>query len=322
MAIAFFRIPQLPTRVDLLKNAAPLVVNQSYPIAEENQVSFDNQSGYKGEFLDQFTWQVSEDGAVWSNEAVISIRELVNENTPESANDVLAAAENTTYNIETETLLPINTSVDRIKITGITGFGTPKYNGNPLVIGQEIYWHNFSLFTFETKDGGASPYATISYQCGNHIGYNEATTYVITINVATLARIDFISNNVINDTVDIGTVENRITSIDLSRISQGLIGTQATVNVVINSPMFADSIHNSVILRYNNQVETKTANETFDIFVDIGNDGKADLQIEHVFVDVNGTTTSSQVTAVITAVDGSAANVSATDTYISSANFN
>lgn len=322
MAITYVRISTLPSLVSILKSAVPVVLNQSYLIAEENQFSISNASGYKGEFLDQIGYQVSEDDIEWSNEGFIQVKELVATNTPESVNDVLAATENTSYDLEAQALIPINGSTDRIKITNISGNGIPLYNGSPLSVNDVIYWHNFGLLGFDTKDGGGLPYAVISYQCGNHLGYNTVTTYTITINVASLGEIAFVSNQVINDTVDVGTVENRITDIDLYRISKGLIGTQAKVNVDINSPMFGDSVHNSVVIRYGSSVLTKTVNEIFDIFVDIGSDGKADIQVEHVFVNVNGTITSSTVTLVVTEIDGLPANVSATDTVISTANFN
>ena len=321
MAITYFRISTLPALVVLNKNAVPVTLNQSYLIAEENELTLDNGSGYKGEFLDSFGFQVSEDDAIWSNEGIYRIKELVNTNTQESANDVLAASENSNYNIETEALLPINTSTDRIKITNITGYGTPKYNGSALNIGDEIFWHNFGLLTFDTMDGGGLPYAVISYQCGNHLGYNTGTTYTITINVSSLGEISFVSGYVTNDVDPSFPTYNRVTNVDSYEITKGFIGKQAKINVTIASPMFSDSANNKVLIKYNGITVTKTANETFDVFATIDNNGKVDVNIEHLFIDVKGSTTSSVVTMVVTEIDGSPSNVSGTDTVVSTANF-
>lgn len=210
MAITVFRISTLPIRVDLLKNAAPVVLNQSYPIAEQNELAHDNVSGFKGEFIDSFGYQVSEDGIKWSGKGIVALQDLVGTNLQESLDTVLSAAEQTSYNLYNENLFPINNSTDRIRIIGISGNGILKNGTFVVPVNAEILWHQLPFLNFETQQGGGLPYMTISYQCGNHTGYNTAITYTITINVATLARIDFISRSTINDTIDIGTIENRI----------------------------------------------------------------------------------------------------------------
>ena len=320
MAVLFVRISTMPILVNLLKGGVAAVLNTQYNIAEENTFSIANASGFKGEFLDEIGYQVSEDGAVWSNEAFISVKEFVETNTSQSSNQIFAANENTTYNLQTQALFPVNNSTDRIKIKSITGNGIPKFNGNPLTINQEIYLHQFSLITFETKDGGALPYATIVYNCGNHLSYNTGTDYSVTINVSTLGEITFVTNTIFNDTVVISAVTyDRVTDIDLYEITRGIINTQAKVNVVINSPMFSDSANNSIIIKHGNVDIVKVANENFDIFVNIGSNGKANIEIQHIFVDVLGTTTSSVVTLTVLEINASNTFVSGTNTVISTA---
>lgn len=322
MAITAFKISTLPKLVELQKNAVIIALDASHPIAEQSDLDIVNNSGFKGENLDVIGYKVSEDGITWSNEAFITIKELVNENTPESANATIAASENTVYDLEDETSFPINTSVDRLKIINITGNGIAWNGDNLLEIGNVIFWKDFQNLEFETKKGAALPYATISYQVGNHLGYNTATTYVITINLSLLGEIEFTSSSSIEDTVDLPPVTQRFSKIDNYKVIKGLIGTQAKINVDINSPMFTDSANNSVILNYPGSEITKSANENFDIIADIDDNGEVAISVEHSFVDVNDTTTSSVVTFVLTEIDGAAANVSATDTVISTANFN
>jgi len=316
MAITHIRISTLPLLVDCKKNDVAVVLNASHLIVGEDEFSIDNNSGYKGENLDKIGYQVSEDEINWSNEAFVSVNYYVNTNTPESVNDILAAAENTNYNLETESLLGINASTDRIKITGISGFGLPTYNGQPLAVGMEIFWKDFSLLEFDTNDGGLSPYAIIYYQAGNHLGYNEATIYTVTINVATLAEIAFISRNLIS-------YAPQHNYIDDYEISKGIINVQAKVNIDIAGDLFTDSPTSKVYIKYDNTVLTKTANENFDIFVDIGTNGKANIVVEHEIIDVTGAgSTTSTVTLVLEEVDGQTSNVSGTDTVISTVNFN
>jgi hypothetical protein len=196
MAITHFRISKLPNIVNVLKNAAPVVVNASYPLLEENQISFNNTSGLKGEFLDQMEIQVSEDNLVWTNPEIINIKELVLTETPGSANESLDALKNTSYPIYSLLKIPINTSTDRIRIQSIVGNFT--LNGVLLSINSIDYMHQLPNIMANVDNGSGSPYMSLEYYCGNHIGFNFTTSYLLEINVISLAEITSINQSGVN----------------------------------------------------------------------------------------------------------------------------
>lgn len=321
MAIAYFRISQLPTRVTLNKTGG-LVLNQSYPIAEQNQLSIANASGFKGEFLDFFKYQLSEDNITWSNAAIAYVRELVLENTPASANDTIAAAESSNYNLASN--IPINTSTDRIIISSLSGYGTLSLNGSVVTVGRIIYSHELPNLEFDTGLGGGAPYAVIGYKCGNHLGF-DAAEYTVTINVAILGQIALYSSNTAVGSIDLPPVTPVLSQTDVAEISKGYNGGTATVNVVINSPDLSgpNTDNNYVEIRYGATATKYFDNATFNITVPIGDNGKGYVEVIHVDVDETGSPTSSVVTLTLTEINGDSAKVNlANDEVILTANFN
>lgn len=321
MAIQFFRISRNAVRVDVLKDSVAIVVDESHPIAEESEISIDNNSGFKGEFLDSIGYQVSEDGITWSNEGNIDIKELVLENTPQSSNQVQAAAVESDYVMDV--LLPVNTSTDRIKITNIEGYGLLTNNNNQVFIGNEFFLHLFSLLSFETKKGGGIPYATISYICGNHVGYNTNDTYTVIFNVATLGEINFVNSDSVTGTVVIGGPVYGYTSVtEEVIIENAFVNKQVKINVIIDSDMLDENANSFIKITYDNVVIQKFADETFDIETNAGSKGTLTLFIEHYHIDESATPVDSNVTLEITEVDEDLANVNpGNKQYVSIANF-
>lgn len=308
MAITTFRISKLPSRVDCLKNAVAATLNTSYPLAEENQISFDNQSGFKGEFLDEMEIEVSEDGILWSPSAIVKIKELVGVNTPESVNETVTGAKNTDYALYGLSKFPINNSTDRIKIASILGYGTFKRNGIPLTVGTVVYMHELPDILGSTDNGAGLPHMSLLYYCGNHLGFNTATTYKIEINVASLAEIATVSVN--------GT--NPVTEDVL--ISKGLSGKSALVSVNVTGTMFANGAGSEVILFYSGLTLVITANGTQNISVLLDNEGKSNIGVQHNYTNL-GTPSTSNVQLTIQDVDGNAGNVSGTNSYTSTINY-
>lgn len=324
MAIVYLRISKTTKRVDHLKNGSPIVALQQYLIAEENEITLDNQSGYKGEFLDSFEYQVSEDGTLWSNPAKVNIKDLVGENTPAftTTNDFVAI-ENNSYNVASEDMLDINSSTDRLRIVSIEGPAKIQNNGNAVNVNSEFYWHEFEVLDIITENGGGDPYTRIGFYCGNHLGYNENTVFYININIASLAEIAQLSENSSSDTVEISSVTyNRYYYNELIQITKAFVNKPATVEVVLNSPMFALSSNNSVIFRYNGQELVKNANETFNIEVLANAQGVVTIEVEHIYVNSTSANSSSSATFTITEIDGNASNISVNDSYNSTNSFN
>ena len=310
------RISKLPIRLDLEKSAVPVVLNDSFLISEEGDLDITNNTGLKSEAIDEIRYQVSEDDAIWSNEGISIINDYVSENTPESTNEILASAEETQTNVLTPTdLIPVNTSTDRIKIVSYdTLNGLLEFNGNPVNPDDEFFNYDFTNLVIETFKGGGAPYQVINYKCGNHLGYNDATIYTVTVNVATLAEVEFLgrTTNSYNDG------EFAVTEInDQIRINKGYIGLDATVDIDIVSPMFGVSTGSEV----NIDDLVKTADENFVVAKTLDSDGSTIIDVKHIYRDTEGITTSSVVTFLLTLIDGDAGKVSGTNQYISTANF-
>lgn len=309
MAIQFFRISELPKIVDCLKGVAPAVLNLAYPLAEENTVSFDNQSGYKGEFLDSFKIQVSEDGTIWSNPVICPIKELVGVNTPESVNGNIPDAErNGTNDLYALGKIPINNSTDRIQIVSISGYGEFLKGTMPLNINDVVYMHELEQLKAVTDNGAGIPHMSLVYRCGNHIGYNTSETFLITVDVPSFAKIGFVSRNGVDP-----IYENLL-------IDEGFSDKQVLINVTVTGNMFTQSPGSTIRIIYSGQVLSFNANGNQDITALLDNEGKSNIEIEHNYLNF-GTAATSNVQVTVLEVDGNAANVSTTDSYTTTVNY-
>tara|TARA_A100000172_G_C3044260_1_gene111863 strand:- start:49459 stop:50376 length:918 start_codon:yes stop_codon:yes gene_type:complete len=305
MAITHFRISKLPERVTCLKNGVAITLNQSYPLAEQNEITYDNQTGFKNEFLDSMQIEVSENESQWSNPSTVAIKELVGINTPESAELIVTASKNANYDFSG---IAINNSTDRIRIEAIEGYGTLTLNGDPVFVGDIIYNYQLSLLVFATDNGAGLPYGTISYHCGNHIGFNEATVYQTIFNISSLAEISSSGVDGDNPVYDNVLIEN------------GLSGKTALITVNVSGNMFANGATSEIRITYGTFETIISANGSQQINVPLDIFGTSDIEIEHNYSNF-GTSATSTVQLTIDEVDGEASNVSVTNTYTSTINF-
>ncbi len=320
MGITHFRISKLPVRVTLLISAVPVVLNQSYLISQQTNLTIDNSTGFIGEFLDFAEWQVTENEVSWSNPGTIDMKELSQTNTPEASNQSQSRLnENTELTVGS--LVIANNSTDRIKITEISGNGILNNNGIKVETGDVFFQYDFANLLFKNNLGGGFPYGTIKFQCGNHLGYNDITEYELSINVDGDANFVDVGIENINDTVDIGGLVNRKTNIHSFKVLRGIIGFSLNVQVVINSPFFAVDPNNTVTIRYNGTELVKTANETFNLSIPIGNDGIVEFQVEHAKVDIGSSVSSSSVQFSLIDMNGSVVYIGSPAIQTSTANF-
>jgi len=308
MAITLFRISELPNLVDLLKDGSPAAANTNYPLAEEDELTIDNQSGFKGEFLDSFKIEVSEDGVLWSSETTWPIKELVGVNTPAATDESIAGAKNTSYVPYDLSKIVINASTDRIRITNIEGYGNFTNNGLPLNIGDVVYMHNLPNILAETNNGAGLEYMKLSYYCGNHLGYDETTTYTLVVNVASLAEISSLGASGTNPVID------------SLLISNGFTNGVALVSVEATGDLFTEGPASEVTVSFGGTDLVITANGTQNISVPLDNEGNASIEVQHNYSNP-GTAATSNVELTILDIDGDPANVSGTDSYTSTINF-
>lgn len=306
MAITHFRISKLPSIVNVLKNAAPVVVNTSYLLIEENQISFSNTSGFKGEFLDEMEMQVSEDNVVWTSPEIIKIKELVLTKTPGSANENLDATKNTSYSIYSLLKIPINTSTDRIMVQSIVGNFT--LNGIPLSIGTVVYMHQLPNIMANVDNGSGTPYMSLEYYCGNHLGFNFTTSYLFQVNVISLAEIASINQSGVNPLFETLNITN------------GLSNKTATVEIITSGNMFSSGPGSEVVVSIPGSNINITANGTQIINFPLDNEGVANIEVQHNYTNF-GVPATSNVQLTILAIDGNGANVSVNDNYTSTANY-
>lgn len=304
MPILFFRISKLPLIVDCIKNAAAIGLNVVYPISEENEISFDNKSEFKGEFLDEMEIQVSEDNIIWSSSSKIKIKELVGVNTPESSNEIIAGNKNQSYNLYDLLKFPINASTDRIKIYSITGYGQFKKNNLPLNVGDVIYMHQLQNIVAMTDNGAGIPVMSLYYYCGNHLGFNESNLYVIEINVASLAEISSLSLSGDNPFLETILIEN------------GLSNKTALVFLETTGDMFSSGPASEITVTFPGGEAVITANGTQNINVLLDNEGKANIEVQHNYSNF-GVAATSNIKLTIEDVDGDPLNVAGADNYTS-----
>lgn len=319
MAIAFFRISRSAKRTEVIKDAAPILFNTSYPIAEESGVTIQNNTGFIGEFLDSFGYQVSEDGVEWSATGNVTINEFAAENTPQSTNAIYFSVEDIETIFWNEGLFPINASTDRIKIIGIDGYGAFTFRADPIAVGSEKFMHELPFIYFLTKFGGGIPYFTLTYICGNHLGYNEVDEYTVTINVTTLATIGFVSSASQNQNIDHGdpfTHPYRRKS-EIIEISEGFVGGEALITVETDSTFFDLTTESRVAIKIGPTWYYKYAAEIFQFTVPLDDQGKAIVEAEHFYLDRDGATATSSVRILIENINGNPANVAIANEYIS-----
>lgn len=306
MAIAYFRVSRLPSRVSVENNAVPVVQGTSIPIAQEVDIDIVNPTAFKGEFLDNMEIQVSQDDIKWSSPVTIPIKELVGVNTPESIDAGDTVVGETQYVPYDLALFPINASVDRIRITAISGLGNWTFDGQPLEVGTEVFMHELPLIGANTLKGAGIPYMSMSYRCGNHIGYNELTDYLIELNLPSLAEIaggDVFGSNPITEVVNLTkALSNKIAKVDIS----------------ITGDMFTQGPASEVTINYNGTSQTYLANGTDSINVLLDPYGEAVIEVVHNYSNF-GVAATSNVALTVSEVDANPANVSLINSYTSTA---
>lgn len=317
MAVTHFRVSKNTVRLDLKKANVAIVVDESHPIAEENEISVVNNSGFKSESLDSFSYQLSIDGGVtWSNEGICKINDFAGTGTPGSVNETINL---TNENQSSTPVLNINANTDRIKILGaVNGNAAVLLNGQDVLPDELVFSYDLANLAIGSFLGAGAPYDEIQYQCGNHLGINTAEIFKVTVNVALLAEIAFVSRAIVysNETVS-GKNYVRINVIDTLLVTKGYILGLAKHTIAINSDMLALSIHNAIFV----DEETRTANENFLYYKNANDVGQVQLSVIHSYLDFTGVSTTTQITTTLTDIDGDAAKVSVINSDISSYSF-
>src|SRR5690606_10506875 len=116
------------------------------------------------------------------------------------------------------------------------GLGSWTFDGNPLEVGMEVFMHEFPLLKATTSLGAGLPYMSMSYECGNHLGYNDASQYTLEVDVPSLAEIA--AGDTYGDTVITETVV----------ISKGLSNKIAKVSIDISGDMFSTGPSSEVVV--------------------------------------------------------------------------
>lgn len=314
MAVTHFRISQNPQRVDLTVDAVPVVVDQVYPIAQQNLLATTNATGIKSAKLDTFKYQLSIDGGItWSNEGTCNVNDFAGTGTPTSANETLTKS---SENQSSVPVLPTDANTDRIIILGPTlGNAEVKLSGIKTVANEVVFVYDFANLVIENSLGGGEPYDEIEYQCGNHLGINSATTYKITLNATLLAELLFVQRTLLYSNEIIGGKPYyKLEAVDTISISKAYIFKVLAHTVEVLSPMLTQSVYNSISV----DEEVKISDQNFLFYKDANDIGKAEIIIRHTYVDYLSQNTSSQVTITLDSVDADLAKVSLINEHISS----
>jgi len=314
MAVTHFRITQNPQRVNLTVDAVSVVLNQAYPIAQQNLLATTNPTGIKSANLDTFKYQLSiNGGTIWSNEGTCNVNDFAQTGTPTSENETFTKS---SENESSVPVLPTDVNTDRIVILGpVLGNAKVKLSGIQTVANQVVFVYDFANLVIENSLGGGEPYDEIEYRCGNHLGINFATTYKITLNATLLAELGFVQRTLLySNEIIAGKPYYKLEVLDTISVSKAYILKILAHTVQVLSPMLTQSIYNSISV----DEEEKDSDQNFLFYKNANDIGRAEIIIRHTYVDYLGESTSSEVTITLDSVDTDIAKVSTTDEYVSS----
>ncbi len=126
----------------------------------------------------------------WDNNGGNDYHITINNNPgeePIGANNTVSTLMNTDYNFTTDDFYFVGmngATFDGIKIVSSTSLGTLKYNGVPVVEGQDYSDVNSLVFSPAVGASG-SPYTSFSFRVKDNNGLYSVATYAMTINVIT-----------------------------------------------------------------------------------------------------------------------------------------
>lgn len=185
----FFIIKELPSdRSNILFDGFPVVLGQKYPMEDEDKITIENATAFKGIPFDSFKFQIETDGILSQNIATCTI----NFNTSDAIPDAIDLIEDIimTDIVVFSDIVPQNEGFDRILFSSILGKGSWELESSQLQEDNVIFYYElFEKLKFYPSDLGAEDnYAELKFYFQDNNG-NIGPENSIKINTSSLAEL-------------------------------------------------------------------------------------------------------------------------------------
>ena len=175
-----FEITEKPTRTLMTVEDVEVVVGTKYDIALQSEVKLINEHLYPGEPFDSFKYKINNDAVASVNEGVVTVnfetdKTVVPEVVTLEKNILLFGS----FFFSGE--VAPSQYYDRITITAIMGKGNWFYNGNPVAVGQTLFYYQLvNNLQFVADDLGVeNNYAEINWTSGTILGNHPGTNSLV-----------------------------------------------------------------------------------------------------------------------------------------------
>lgn len=298
-----FEITEKPVRTLMTVEDVEVVVGTKYDIALESEVKLINENPYTGEPFDSFKYKINNEETASVNEGIVSI------NFQTDKTD-FPALENITKSIPlfgsfffSSEVLP-NQYFDRITITAITGKGNWYYNGNPVIVGQTLFYYQLvnNLYFAANDLGVEDGYAEINWTTGTILGAHAGTNSLIVNSTSDGAELLLNGSN--GPAIDELGMETYTYFVSIEKGK-----TSAAYKLNIDTAGFPDIGGDEKIEIYERElpvVNVETLGDT-EIVSDLNSDGGTSYII-YVYKKAI-TIVENNIILTLTEVDGSSANV-------------
>lgn len=323
MPITHFKIVSLPLAsfVTPEVDGVALVIGQSYPIAQQNLLTFERISFFSESIVvAEGQYQLLDLGVspIQSTNIANFKVEWTNATTPVSNNNTIVFT-----NSQTSTLLDLLSPElgDGVEFIEVVSVSSTKNLTSSIYASQIISLPELSLNTLTIPSSGSGlPFFELQYKVGKEIT-TETTLYTKTVNVDPIGSASIAIKTgptVSNDNVDIdvggGILVNypRITETYKLEITGGLQSSTANSTIIINSPFLSENAYSYVLIDgveyYNNQ--------TVNISTLLNSNGDGIISIKNYIIDT--TSTSPKVGNLNVTLD----DINGDNTYVDSGNNN
>lgn len=274
-------ITETTKRTSFKIGGAPVVVNQEYDLSLQSTIEIQNTFGYPAEPIDFFLYKIIDTNINSTNEGTVKISYQVDITVmPIQYNLVQSISINDS--IVFSDLIPGSNNYDRIIITSLQGKGFWLLSGNPIEVGQVLFYYQvFQNLNFVASDPGSkNNYNILKFKFGHKL---EFWPYENSISIDTVSLAEL---NTSNDSV-VPELNESIESLDYDvSIING--PENGTFELLINTTGFTGigSPAQNKLVVINNGVETVfSASGTFPYTGALTAEGICNLQfsIRRVF---------------------------------------
>lgn len=311
--ITHFSISQLPDSnvITSLKNGGAIALNTQYPIAEQNELTFERTAPFNNKpVLAYFKYKVHDPANMLnSNEALGTVKWVGVSAQPDSADVNLTILNNDVVNLLN--ILPLTDKVEFIVIDSLVGVQNLKINGVQAFVGQRLDTQKlyYADFTAEAE-GGGDPYFSIGYLIGNNNVITNPLPFFLNLKIVSAADLNVISGPDIvtyGDDYEVGGFTNEYTTIEETyqlEIANGYAYATANVTVNIQCAHLSLNEFNEIEINMGNGNYNETANTIINQNILLDKFGKALIDIRTTVVKITSDPAVGTITVTLNSING------------------